>query len=272
MGLGGHLMWTAVAAAVKEEKDLPTLPTDNLNIITNSEIFFNNPNFTTDQDSPHFHINLSNQTLNYLEDGDRVKFKTRDHIISHYCKHLGIKNHKLKCEIYTTKKENEKAQKIINSLPREFSVIEPHSKLSWSEGRAYPFEKWQKIVDATKNKIKFVQIGEPNKRRLNNVIYLNGKTTFREVSSILRKAKLFVSSEGGLVHLANATETKSIVIYTSYHVYLPIFHYPENVSIDTSLYREEIGGYKKHHLYKNETEKHNENEIIKAINENIYSI
>jgi len=162
--------------------------------------------------------------------------------------------------------------RMIQERAREFSVIEPHSKLSWSEGRVYPFEKWQKIVDATKNKIKFVQIGEPNKRRLNNVIYLNGKTTFREASSILRKAKLFVSSEGGLVHLANATETKSIVIYTSYHVYLPIFHYPENVSIDTSLYREEIGGYKKHHLYKNETEKHNENEIIKAINENIYNI
>ncbi len=261
-------MWTAVAAAVKEEKGLLTLPTDNLTIITDSKIFLNNPNFTTDQDSPHFHINLSNQTLNYLEDGDRVKFKTKDHIISNYCRHLGIKKHELKCEIYLTDEEKENSNKIIKSLPEKYIAIEPHSKLSWSKGRAYPFEKWQKIVDATKNKVNFVQIGEPNKKRLNNVIYLNGETTFREASNILKEAKLFVSSEGGLVHLANATETKSIVIYTSYHVYLPVFHYPENISIDISLHREEIGGYKNHHLYKNETEKHNENEIIEAINKN----
>ena len=41
MGLGGHLMWTAVAAAAKKEKDLLTLPTDNLTIITDSKIFLN---------------------------------------------------------------------------------------------------------------------------------------------------------------------------------------------------------------------------------------
>ena len=107
-------MWTAVAAAAKKEKDLLTLPTDNLTIITDSKIFFNNPNFTTNQDSPRFHINLSNQTLNYLEDGDRVKFKTKDHIISNYCRHLGIKKHELKCERYLTDEEKENSNKSVS--------------------------------------------------------------------------------------------------------------------------------------------------------------
>ena len=264
-------MWTAVAAAVKEEKGLSTLPTDNLTIITDSKIFLNNPNFTTDQDSPHFHINLSNQTLNYLEDGDRVKFKTKDHIISNYCRHLGIKKHELKCEIYLTDEEKENSNKIIKNLPENYIAIEPHTKTSWMQSRAYPFEKWQKIVDKLKSRMNFVQIGVEKGKKLNNVIYLNGRTTFRETSNVLKRSKLFISSEGGLVHLANAASTKSIVVYTSYQN-PSMTMYPENRMIDTALYRGEILGYKSHALYKEEGKEHDENEIIEAINENIYSI
>ena len=33
MGLGGHLTWTAVAAAVKKEKGLPVLPIENNSLL-----------------------------------------------------------------------------------------------------------------------------------------------------------------------------------------------------------------------------------------------
>jgi len=272
MGLGGHLMWTAVAAAIKKEKNVPVLPIDDSRTVINSEIFINNSNFTTNKNNDHFCINLSNPALIYLEEhGSRVRFKTNEHVITFCCKQLGIKNYKLKCELFLTEAEETQAQKVVQTLPTKYICIEPYSKMSWSQGKVYPFTKWQNIINTLKDKVSFVQVGSGGQPALENVIDLSGKLSFRECSYVLKKSSLLLASEGGIVHLANAANTKSVVIFTSFHSHPSVFHYPDNIIVDISLYRDEIGGYKNHPLLKQERDIHNENEIIHFINENIYS-
>jgi len=266
MGLGGHLTWTAVAAAVKKEKQLPVLAIENNSICEFSPIFKNNSNFTFNPDKDYYKINISDPRLHYLVDhGDKVSFTTKRHVIEHICQNLNLKDFKLKCELYLTESEQERAEKIASNLPAKYICIEPYSKMSWSQGREYPFSKWQNVVNSLKDTFSFVQVGKGGQRPLENVTDLSGKPSFRECSHILKRSSLLLASEGGIVHLANAANTKSIVIFTSFHVYPSTFHYKENTIIDISLYRNKIGGYKNHPLFGEERNLHNEQQIIEAV-------
>jgi ADP-heptose:LPS heptosyltransferase len=264
MGLGGHLTWTAVASAIFEEKKLPVLPIENSSICEFSSIFQNNKHFIYDVDSEHYPLNLSDPNFHYLVDhGDRVTFTAEDHIISHICKKIKLKNFKLKCHLFLTEEEKNNANNTIKGLPKNYITIEPFSKMSWMQSRAYSFKKWQNIINSL-SQYNFVQIGAPECEKLENVIYLNGEMSFRETGAVIQNSQLFVSSEGGLGHLSNAFDTQSILVYTSYQN-PKMTAYPTTHVIDIALYRDTILGYKNHELYNVETEKHDETEIIEKI-------
>ena len=265
MGLGGHLTLNGVAKNLEERTGLKLCPIFREGFCK-SDIFFNNPRISH---HPEGSKRIYLDDLNYIENPnvDRVKFRTKEHIISWTCKEIGLKEPiDLRCELYLTDEEEKNAQDIIKFFPKNYACIEPHSKASWMQSRIYPFEKYQNIVDALKDKIQFVQIGAPKSRKLNDVIYTNGDVTFRETFELLKNAKFFLSTEGGLVHLANAADTESFVIYTSYSN-PSVTMYPENHLIDISLHRDKILGYKNHPLYKDEANKHDEKEIVQTIEE-----
>ncbi len=260
MGLGGHLMWTAVARNIKSNLNQTCKPSEN------SIIFKNNPLFGSDGS---YNLNLGDPKNIYLQDkGARIIWKSEKHVIEWICNHFGITNNiSLKCELYLTREEKLNAENIIKPLPKKYICIEPHSKMSWSQARIYPFDKWQAVVDALCSEVQFVQIGAPNSQRLNNAIYVD--IPFRESQELLRHADLFVPLEGGLVHVANSADTKSVVLFNSYHTYPSTFHYPENAIIDIALYRDQISGYKRHELYQKEADAHDPEEIIVAIRNNL---
>ena len=264
MGLGGHLTWTAVASAIKKEKGVNCLPLENGLLCDHSTIFINNPDFTLDSDDNSYRLDLSDPSCNYLVDyGEIVKFKTEKHIITNICENLNIKNFELKCYIYLTNHEASKSRSIVSKLPKKYIAIEPGSKLSWSQSRAYPFYKWQKIVNSLNN-YNFVQIGAPNFEKLDNVIYLNGQLSFRESSEVIKNSELFISTEGGLGHLSNAVNKQSLLVYTSYQN-PSMTAYPTTEVVDIALYRDKILGHKRHYLYKEEAEKHDETEIVERV-------
>lgn len=270
MGMGGHLMWTAVARNINRKTGKICTPIE-CGRMCNSEIFKNNPNFCKDKS---FLLNLSSKDTNYIKrDGNRIQFSCPDkHAIEHALSFYGIKKDiELKCEMFLTPEEEYHSNTIKKLLPKKYACIEPDSKMSWSQARSYSFDKYQNIVNALRDKIQFVQIGAPETKKLDNAIYTNGYLTFRETQSILSGAAFFISTEGGLVHLANSCDTKSFVIFSSFHTYPEIFHYPENTMIDIALFRNEIGGFKNHPLHLKEVEKHDESIIIEMIkNENLF--
>ena len=109
-------------------------------------------------------------------------------------------------------------------------VIEPHSKTNYTPNRLYPFKKWQSIVDQLSKHINIVQVGQKTDKKLNNCIDLTGSTTFREAAEIIKRASAYIGSEGGLMHVANAVNTTSVIVITGYQS--PVMTcYPNNTNI-----------------------------------------
>tara|TARA_R110002020_G_scaffold37124_4_gene111967 strand:+ start:8680 stop:9513 length:834 start_codon:yes stop_codon:yes gene_type:complete len=240
MGLGGYLMWTAVAREIyKASGGVKCLPIESHGAFIKSiksEIFDNNPHFLQSGDA--FEIAcplcLNHPDTNYCKKDTPEKAYHRydKHVISQICEFYGIENPDLKCQIFLRKEEKIPAMKLKEKLGK-FVTIEPHSKLEYTPNRAYSFQKWQVIVDALCDKINFIQVGLENRRCLENVTDVRGTTTFREAAGILQESELFISTEGGLAHAANAVDTKSLVIMTGYQDNKMVC-YPQNINIDIS--------------------------------------
>lgn len=98
-----------------------------------------------------------------------------------------------------------------------------------------PLSKWTEIVARLKAK-KFltVQLGEAPEQLIDGVdVDLRGACTMAQTALVLRHAQAHVDTEGGLVHLARAVGTQSVVAFgpTS----LPFFGYPENDNLAASV-------------------------------------
>lgn len=245
MGLGGLLMWTAAARAVIKNSghpDLKILPiesTSNSNIVKviNSEVFINNDDFVLSQGTGNyltFPIVLNDPRTNYCKSDtpERAIHRHDRHVIQQICENYGILNPELKCVLKFTDTEFFKAADFLVKVEHSenrFIVIEPNVKNEYGINKEYPLDKWQRVVDSFPDE-KFIQVGTERSKRLSNVIDLCGKTTFREAAQIIGMSKLFVGSEGGLMHASNAVNTQAVIIVTGF-LHPTMTCYPENDNI-----------------------------------------
>tara|TARA_R110000851_G_scaffold252556_1_gene405067 strand:+ start:72 stop:899 length:828 start_codon:yes stop_codon:yes gene_type:complete len=269
MGLGGYLTWTALAREIKNRHNVKVIPVEvhgGITKLIKSQIFYNNSNFIQDfNNDAGLQIVLNNPQTNYCEKDTPTKVfhKSNKHIIETICNAYGIKNPELKCDLFLDKQENSVVNTIYQKLPNEFLTIEPFSKSNYTQNRAYPIEKFQKVVDKLYNDIPIVQIGLPGPTRLENVIDLTGKTTFREAAGVIGKSRLFIATESGLVHASTAVKTKSIVIITGYQTERMVA-YPQNINVNISKHGP-CGLKVTCEVCKEEAIKHDEQEIVSII-------
>jgi ADP-heptose:LPS heptosyltransferase len=94
--------------------------------------------------------------------------------------------------------------------------VQSSSTNYWTVNKHWEINKMQKVVNVLSRDYKVIHLGDTSDIKLNNVVDLRGKTTVREAGAILYNSKLFIGLEGGIVHLAKAVNTRSIVIYTGY--------------------------------------------------------
>jgi len=245
VGLGGYLAWTAAAREIrnrtgKHVKILPVEQHGNFIKIIYSEIFENCDHFLSSSKLPTensllFPLVLNNPDANYCKQDlpNRAIHRSDKHIIEQYCEVYGIQEPELKCDLKIPAPIDTKMRVLLSQILEgdDFIVIEPSSKDSYTKNRAYPFEKWQLIVRELNKRIKIIQVGVPGTPVLEGVIDLTGKTSFLEAASIIGLSKLFLSSEGGLVHAATAVDTKSIVVITGYQTEKMVA-YPQNININ----------------------------------------
>jgi len=94
-----------------------------------------------------------------------------------------------------------------------------------------PLKTWAEIVRMLRDKnYTVIQLGTIDDAAIEGVTHdLRGKTSLREAAVILRQAVCHLGTEGGLVHLAHAMKTKSVVLFgpTS----SAFLGYPENVNL-----------------------------------------
>ena len=136
-------------------------------------------------------------------------------------------------EIFLTKNE-------INSFSRKFnlrepySIIQPNSKTSYTQNKAWGFEKYQKIVTSFKD-INWIQVGLKGDLILDDVRNYVGMTSLRELAFLIKNADFVLADEGLLNHMASAFESKSFVIFSGfsqvelakYDTTVPIVNFPQ---------------------------------------------
>ena len=244
MGLGGYLTWTAAAREICEriQPGATVLPCEmhgQLLRPIKSEIFYNNPRITQklldDNNQYCIPMILNNPSANYCKEDHPTHAVHRydRHIIEQICEVYGIQNPKLKCELYLTDGEMQVASLVGEAFSTgKYVVIEPQSNDEYSCNKVYPIEKWQKVADDLNNMgLNVVQVGRgTSNKKLKGVSDLTGQTTFRAASAIIANAELFVSSEGGLMHAANAVSTKSVIVYSGF-ISPVMTGYTENTNI-----------------------------------------
>ena len=278
MGLGGYLMWTAVAEEIKKAsnnpyiKFLPIEQHGSLIKLIKSEVFNHNKDFISDYNTLNLILPLvlNNPAANYCkkDEPDRAIHRSDAHIIEQCCEVYGIKTPTLRCYFQLTKEEEDVVDRIVKDKIKtdRFLTIEPISKNNYTVNRNYDFNKWQNIVNELSKDFVVVQLGTGEKV-LNNVVNVTRQTSFITAAGIIGKSKLFLSTEGGLVHAATAVNTKSLVILTGYQSQKMVA-YPQNINIDNSNHGP--CGLKRECLQcKRDTENHDWREIVKKVKENI---
>lgn len=264
MGYGGFITWTPlIREVIKLNKKCVLYNTNKLNIV-NHEVFDRipavvNPNQAKDP----LWFNIANQNCVYLtHHGNKVIWKPEKlHMAARILKEYGFPYYDINPTLSFRKED-------IITVPwkKRYIVIEPTSKTSFTPNKQYVFEKWQKVVNALYKEIDFVQVSEPHRKVLDNVISSVGKTSFMQACWIIKNAIGFVSTEGGLVHAATAVGTKAISVYTGY---MPEFisAYPQNVNINISTHDEPCGLTIPCDHCRMDRENHDPEEIIQKIKE-----
>ena len=222
MGIGGDLMWGSLAYEIFKKHNRKVIfyrkktnekkDKHDISEIYKPLVFCNNPYISFIPKKNNIRIDLDFKLLPEMETPD--KWKVDNHIIYHRCKHFGYNNPSIKCYLFPTKTENKKILNVVSTLPEKFIIIEPHAKKYWCAHKQYPLSKWQNIVNEISKTIPVVQMSVPGAKILDNVIDISNKIrNFREACFILRHCKLFVSTEGGLMHGCNAVGGKCLIIY-----------------------------------------------------------
>lgn len=111
-------------------------------------------------------------------------------------------------EIYLTPAEKEFAEPYRGKV-----LIEPNIKKNGHANKAWPFERWQAVVDELK--VPMVQVGGEGTRWLRRVEKCH-TPTFRHACGVLGNSKAFVGTEGALHHAAAALDIPAVVLFSEF--------------------------------------------------------
>jgi len=165
----------------------------------------------------HAHIDMRLHSYVRRETPDRMVWKEGGHIIDILLANYGLIARDYECEIYFSPHEEEAVNRLQESLKltTDFVVIEPHSNSQWfGDLREWSFERWERVVEWLRDhNYPVVQIGEGGRPVLEGAIDVTGRASFREAVLLMKRARLFLGQEGGLMHAANAVNVPSVIVW-----------------------------------------------------------
>jgi len=250
--IGDQVCMTAIVHALKIQKDYKVIVFSNY-----SELFDNNKEVWKNiniYDYPLFLRKILVFLLSLAEGGmvenfcfpkkngkgledfmrnTRKKYSLIEVHSLHFREKLNTDN--IKPKIYFSKSEINEFEKRFNDL-NNFAIIQPVGKLNYTPNKEWGFEKYQDVIDRTKNKINWIQVGLTNETLLKNVKDFRGNTlTLRELAFVISRANFVLSNEGLLNHLSAAVGVKSFVVFSgfshvelaNYDTTIPIVNIPQ---------------------------------------------
>lgn len=100
--------------------------------------------------------------------------------------------------------------------------------------KCWPTDKWATVVKylADEKGYKVIQLGERYEAHVPGALDMTGRTTVKQAACLIQNARFHIDSEGGLVHVARAVKTRSIVLFGPTPI--QFFGYKENINIATT--------------------------------------
>jgi len=118
----------------------------------------------------------------------------------------------------------------IEGLPDSFIAVSSPTSFSRGYSKMYPTEYWNRIFKIFPNE-KFVLLGTVENKSLagDNTIHAESKLNIFQTAYVISQSKFLISEEGGLVHIAKAVKTKSVVLFGGTQKWF--FGYKDNVNL-----------------------------------------
>ena len=182
------------------------------------------------------YLDLPHHSYAACEFEGRFIWKAPGHSIDIIARSVGINESvPYECKLFFEKEDLKKVDSLIvrHELDR-FVVIEPCTNTEYFGNlRAWPFKRWQKVIDRLFLKypqFKVVQVGLKDNQHLDGCLNFCGHLTFRETAALIERSVLFLGTDGGLMHVANAVDANAVIVWGG--VNDPEFlGYPEKQSV-----------------------------------------
>jgi hypothetical protein len=92
------------------------------------------------------------------------------------------------------------------------AVIQSAGRASMRNKQWLP-ERYQAVVDALRDEVHWIQLGMANDPFMAGAVDLRGRTSLRESAAIIANSEVYVGEAGFLMHMARATDTRSVIVY-----------------------------------------------------------
>ena len=107
----------------------------------------------------------------------------------------------------------------IKSLSNPLIVIQPQGS-HWTPNKQWPIESWVELIGSLVTEFEVVEVGKeslfPEHEFGARFHSFAGKTTMEEFAWIVSQASVFVGPSSGGMHLANAFQVRSVIIFGGY--------------------------------------------------------
>ena len=165
--------------------------------------------------------------LRYLLINDLKEFskESRRKTASRYISMYSDNNEKLSENYYPSLDSNSENIKNLSEkydLKKDKKVIIFAPGAAFGPSKMWPVNKFRELGKKLNNDFKILILGSNNEKSIGNAIVTNknmvnlcGKTSIADAVDLMHISKFCVSNDSGLMHLAAATNTKSISIYGS---------------------------------------------------------
>lgn len=98
---------------------------------------------------------------------------------------------------------------------KDFAIIQPEAKKTFTENKDWGFEKFQEVVNKTKQ-INWLQFSIKKEKKLNGIYKNIHNPNFREIFYLVRKSNFIFCLEGLYHHIAAAFKKKNFLLLSGF--------------------------------------------------------
>lgn len=165
------------------------------------------------------HVDMRIHSYAAAQERRRTVWKAAPRAATAMLEHLGGGTASDDCEMYFAADEHREAARVLDEagVAGPFVAVEPETNTAYfGDLRAWPRESWQATVERVRrarSDVAIVQLGVGTAPALEGAVDLRNRTSFRVAALLLAKARLFVGTEGGLMHAANAVGARALILW-----------------------------------------------------------